>query len=249
MERVGLGSLRPVAPGAGGDADWVVAGATGPWTHVGALLPTDFAAYARLLHPAELVCEEVRWETVAAGNGRRAHAGMQWVALTGSWDFQYGNGRGQPELWDESPEVGSLPAATAQRLVAVLQRFTGTDDCFYAVWEGFGDLVVAPATVATIAMPGRTMLLFRGLLANAATATMESPPFGRSPSLWWPADRAWCVATDVDLNYTYIGATDPCIEAVLADPTLESWRVAADDRIDVESDTLNPIPPVRSFPY
>ena len=30
---------------------------------------------------------------------------------------------------------------------------------------------------------------------------------GHSPSIWWPEDRAWCVATDIDLFDTYVGGS------------------------------------------
>jgi hypothetical protein len=126
------------------------------------------------------------------------------------------------------------------------QRTTTADDCFYAVWDGFGGLSVPSADIATITITmagARTMRLLRGPLADAASVSMESPPFEQSPSLWWPADRAWCVATDVDLMSTYIGANGDCTQAILAEPSLETWQVHPADRVDSESDTYNPTPP------
>jgi hypothetical protein len=141
MERSGLGDLQPLPSNAAADAAWVVDGVSG-WLTVGSLLPVSFPAYARLFHPARLGATEVQWVTVAAANGRRAHAGMQWVALVGSWD-RYCNGT-QPGWWDQPPTVGSLPIVQARRLSAVLEQFTTTaDDCVYAVWNGFGDLAVS----------------------------------------------------------------------------------------------------------
>ncbi|WP_250006820.1 hypothetical protein [Actinoplanes sp. M2I2] len=209
-------------------------------------MPAGFAAYARVLHPAYLGADEnaveVRWATVAAAIGREAHAGMQWVALTGSWDSYY-SGR-QPGLFDQPPSPGSLPTAQARHLVSALERFTtAADDCFFAVWEGIGAPAVPPDRVATLAMPGRTMLVLRGSLSDAATVSMAQAPFEQSPSLWWPADRAWCVATDIDLVSTYVGASAACIDAILAEPSLEAWPANPDDRVDGESDTRNPTPP------
>jgi hypothetical protein len=242
MEREGIGSLWPVPSDAAGLADWVVGGVHGRY-RVGSLIPVRFAAFARLFHPAHLGEREVRWAQVAAANGRRAHAGMQWVAITGSWDFYYGGA--QPRVWDQPPESGSLPRAQAQRLVAVLEQFTATaEDCFCAVWDGFGDLAVPTADVATMAMPlDRTMWLLRGTLGDVAVASMLPAPWDQSPNLWWPADRAWCVATDIDLNCSYIGASEACIQAILNTAVLETWRANLDDRIDGESDTYNPTPP------
>jgi hypothetical protein len=43
----------------------------------------------------------------------------------------------------------------------------------------------------------------------------------QSPTAWWPDDRAWCVATDVDGFSTYIAGTQECIGALARDPRLE----------------------------
>ncbi|GLZ00028.1 hypothetical protein Acsp02_72800 [Actinoplanes sp. NBRC 103695] len=59
VERDGLGRLQPVTDAAG-IADWVIDGVQGGLT-VGALLPSGFAVYARVLGPAHLDCHEVRW--------------------------------------------------------------------------------------------------------------------------------------------------------------------------------------------
>jgi len=47
----------------------------------------------------------------------------------------------------------------------------------------------------------------------------------RRASLWWPADRAWLVATDIDGYSTYVGASHAAVEAVLADPDLDAVAV------------------------
>ena len=52
--------------------------------------------------------------------------------------------------------------------------------------------------------------------------------FPHSPSLIWPDDRAWCVATDVDLRSTYIAATPALADELLSDGRLETWPVQPD---------------------
>ncbi|GAB3243228.1 hypothetical protein GCM10027586_17060 [Kineococcus gypseus] len=247
-ERAGLGSLQPVPEGVEA-AGWILA-AVRDFDHtVGSLVPPLFAAYARVFHPARLQQDtadardavQVSWAQVAAANARRAHAGMQWTSITGSWRHHHG-GATQPGVWDTEPEEGTLPAAQAQALVDVLTRFTTTPECFYAVWDGFGALDV-PLEAQLVGMPGRDMRLLRGPLAEAAGVSMESPPWQQSPSLWWPADRTWCVATDVDLMSTYLGASEACIEAVLAAADLEAWPVTDRQGLTWDSDHLNPLPP------
>jgi hypothetical protein len=41
-------------------------------------------------------------------------------------------------------------------------------------------------------------------------------------NLWWPDDRAWCVATEIDLAWTYVGGPAALIGDVLANPHLEA---------------------------
>lgn len=246
MRREGLGELQQLADDVSA-ADWVVAAVRNVDHTVGSLVPPVFEAYARIFHPAGLRDEngvdvEVSWSQIAAANGRQAHAGMEWVAITGSWTFHHGGQ--QPGLWDTEPEEGSLPAAQAEPLVRVLAEFTGAAECFFAVWEGFGSLDLPPVA-ATVGMPQREMRLLTGPLAQAATVSLETEPFEQSPSLWWPSDRTWCVATDVDLMTTYVGASRGCIDALLAEPTLEVWEVRDGQGVTYDSDTVNPVPPWR----
>ena len=59
------------------------------------------------------------------------------------------------------------------------------------------------------------------------------------PSIFWPADRAWLVASDPDLDSTYLGGSNALIEAVLSHPDLEAWRATADDDVAIGSDEIN----------
>lgn len=251
MRREGLGDLRQLSDDVSA-ADWIVAAVRDVDHTVGSLVPPVFEAYARIFHPARRsdgLSEqarsgrqdvEVAWAQVAAANGRQAHAGMEWVAITGSW--QYHHGQSRPGVWDTEPAEGSLPAAQAEALVAVLTRYTTTPaECSYAAWEGYGALALPPVA-RTVAMPQRQVQSLTGPLSQAARVSMEMSPLEQSPSLWWPADRAWCVATDVDLMSTCVGGGRACIEAVLAPPGLEAWEVSDRQGVTHDSDALNPVP-------
>ena len=61
----------------------------------------------------------------------------------------------------------------------------------------------------------------------------------QSPQQWWPDDRAWSVATEIDHDYTIVGGTEELVEALLARAGLETLRVQA--RTSLE-DTVNPEP-------
>ena len=230
-------------------ADWIVSSVRNFEYDVGSLLPVTFEAYARVLHPAGRGSGhgdqiDVRWSDVAAANGRIAHAAMEWVAITGDWRFMYEDP--QPGIWDLAPSIGSLPSRQATNLANVLGRFTGTPtDCWFAVWDGYGNMPARLRTVPMIEMPYRRMVALRGPLSAAGTA-FSGRIWPESASLWWPDDRSWCVATDIDLQSTYVGAAARCIAAVLADNSLESYAVSIDQTVHWESDTINPTPAVTS---
>lgn len=231
-----------VSPGA-----WIVSSVWPFHDHVvGSMLPSTFDAYAQLFHPAtrhtgDHAAQNVRWSQVAAANGRIAHPAMEWVSITGDWQFE--NGPGQPGVWDDAPSLGSLPTDQIQRLATVLAAHTSTPaECWFAYWEGMGALAVPDATVARLAMPQRPMILLTGSL-NAVTTSVEGDDwsfFNRGPSLWWPDDRSWCVATDVDLMTTYIGGSRACVDSLITDGRLEVMQVTVDQSVTWDRDHLNP---------
>ena len=42
-------------------------------------------------------------------------------------------------------------------------------------------------------------------------------PLWQSANLWWPEDRAWCVTTDIDFAWTYVGGDRSLIEELIGD--------------------------------
>jgi hypothetical protein len=226
-------------------ADWIVASVRNFQYDVGSLLPVTFAAYARVFHPAGRASAggeqvEVPWADVAAANARITHAVMEWVALTGDWRFMTEGG--QPGVWDYPPSIGVLPVRQAAGLAAVLERFTTTpSECWFAVWDGYGGAPDSLEATPRISMPQRPMVLLRGPLSAASTA-FPKRGWPESASLWWPEDRGWCVATDIDLMSTYVGGSVECITALLADDRLEAFAVSVDQSLHWKGDTLNPTP-------
>jgi hypothetical protein len=61
----------------------------------------------------------------------------------------------------------------------------------------------------TFRVPAREYRLLAGPIDAVAESVVDSP-WSQSPNLWWPHDHAWCVATEIDLNTTYIGCTEAC---------------------------------------
>ena len=97
----------------------------------------------------------------------------------------------------------------------------------------------------TLRLPNREYHLLSGPI-TAVTESMVAPSGWQSANLWWPDDRAWFVATEIDFSSTYIGGDRQCIEAVLASADLEAMVIEPDHGITDDSDHLNP-PPALPF--
>jgi hypothetical protein len=215
-------------------ARWVRS-ALRPWTnrgihHVATLVPADYPAYARVLHRASTRTEDVRWADIAALTGQRLTSETSYGELIG-WrpDAKH---QSPPDPWLE-PERGSLRPDECAAVAEVLARHTATpDDCWFCIWEGYGwtELSRLAEGRPRVALEHRDCLLFRGPV-SAATAFRWEPWF-QSPTLWWPADRAWCVASELDIYSTYIAATSAAVRDLIDHPALEVLQCTAEQDID-----------------
>jgi hypothetical protein len=222
---------------------WVADALSGSrWATVACLVPPVFEAYARVFHPAVryrgLEDEDVRWAEVAAANATRAHPLMEWGSITGSMEF-FGEDNQSP-LWDDSPALGHLPEHVATALAPVLRRHTTTpEDCWFGLSTNWiGDLA---AKAAQLVVPGREFVLVRGPVEVAA-ANLLREPASQSANAWWPADRSWFVATDIDLVTTYVGGSAALVAELLTDPRLEAAPAAPGQSTAWNADTVNPLP-------
>jgi hypothetical protein len=219
-------------------ADWVVDGIIGFAESVLSLVPAGFDAYGRIFHPAGVLdgreWKSVRWETIAAANDTQAHAGMQLGAIMKADPWSWG------PIPDRSvPEHGNLPAALAEPLTGILRAHTTTPEtCWFAIWEGYGALSGDIRLEPSFELPHRRYHLLQGPIE--ALDVPCDPPFVRqTPNIWWPDDRAWCVATEVDLDSTYVGGSAACIAALAASTELEAHAIDPAHGITSDSDTVN----------
>ncbi|GLW65871.1 hypothetical protein Arub01_41150 [Actinomadura rubrobrunea] len=257
------GRLRPVTDVS--PAAWLEEEVAETRPLVGALLPSRFAACARVLHPAESPeGEPVRWREVADWAGGVVHPRVQFTALA---SLRRGT-RDDPAPWDEPPVRGDLPAPLLSALCEVLARHTSqAHDCLFCLWEGWGWIQGPPAAAVLqagkgaapgdppepagfprevldgprVRLPFRDYLLLRGPLEDATRIGDRGPGwfFPQSPNLFWPADRAWCVATDIDLDSTYVAGSAALIAELLDDPRLETVRADFHDPIGETGDDVN----------
>lgn len=206
---------------------------------VGTLVPVRFEAYGRILHPAWRADRSaIRWDAVAAWSGRTVHSLAEFVQVASPV-----RDVSSPAPFDQPPRDGALPRDTLQALNGVLRAHTRTpDECFVGVWEGVGWIAPKRVRAPRLQLAQRTHLVFAGpldVLDHVGWIGFDGCLVHEAPSVIWPADRAWFVATDVDQESTYVGATQNLIEALIADLGLEVWPASPADPITAGSDTIN----------
>jgi hypothetical protein len=250
-----------------GRADWI-APRLSPWEGdypITILIPAGFEAYARVLHPVEVPDDGgrlIRWAEVAAWSGQPLRADAQFHSIA----LPPADPGGPPPFDGQGPGEGTLWTEDAKVLAAIARGWTATpDDCWFCVWDGFGwdgasvsavfteegqpppEFVeeprqdpVPPAVLdgPRVRLPNREYLLYTGP-AEDVTAPADLSGFGQCASLWWPADRAWCVATDVDLPWTYVGGPRGLIDAILAGQRIEALPAAPGDPVSRVEDWVS----------
>lgn len=97
--------------------------------------------------------------------------------------------------------------------------------CYFGLWEGWAG--VERLGGPTFLSSTRVMTLWEGTVAEASQS-FQAAPGERIANLWWPADRAWFVVTEIDYDSTIVAGSPACIEAVVRDHRLESLPISAD---------------------
>ena len=209
---------------------------------VGDVLPTGFQAYVRIMHPVPTPDGPTTWTAIAERTGRVAHSRMQWQAIA-----YPAPGHQPPVVAGDGPSQGAFPLELMVSLIDILSIHTSTaETVHFTVWEGTAELPESDAS--TVDLAGRRHLVFTADL-SAGTRAIVLDPHGApiephiSPNVWWPDDRTWVVATDVDFRSTLVAAPRDCADQILADATFEAFEVAIDDRADLGGDDRNPLPP------
>ena len=214
---------------------------------VGSVIPDVFPAYARVFHPVENGGARRKWADIAAANRRIAHPEMQFHEIA----RPLGEPRHEGYVMDWRVQWGSLPRAELEVLADVLGPQTATPErCWCCVWAGYGQLMgghaaggcppVVPSEMLggpRVSVPGRAYYLLGGPLSEVGN--LFDLLGGQSPNVWWPDDRAWCVATEVDFAWTYVGGAATAIDAVLADNRLEALPATPSDQFTYDSDVRN----------
>jgi hypothetical protein len=249
---------------------WVL-DALGPFGTFEGIVPPLFDAAVRILHPAtDEAGEPLRWREVAERAGTVLHPLAQWDDLSRRDDRRFGAPRlGQLDL-DELAAVADVLAgatATPERCSAAFWEGTGVLGTVAIVavgardgseelpaWHGddraTGREHPAVAAAESIALPQRESLLF-SLDVRALTDPAWARESGfadatgaivQTPIALWPDDRAWYLASEIDLDSTLIGGSEQLVDRILAladDGVIEALRLPAAVDLTSRGDRIN----------
>lgn len=231
------------------DADWLTPLLSHRGGEVRSWVPEIFEAYARVFYPItrsgvldgdEIVARNpptLRWSQVAEWNGWQVHPEMAPEAIV----------RPAPGRTIEPPDVDlndvgySLDEDQYDALASILTRHTTTPEVtWFGLWEGHGDLMVGYAPTPgrqevhqvsypeVFALPDRNYLLYQGPMS--AWRAFRNARHTQVPDLWWPNDKSWCLATDTDFRWLYVGGTSDCIEEIVNSDEIEALATRPDHR-------------------
>lgn len=134
----------------------------------------------------------------------------------------------------------------------------------HAARDTFNDVFRKPSwqpgilddTISTgprLSLPNRDHVLFRGGVAELTDADwvlqapwrdveLEAhgfPPTAQSPSLVWPADRAWVLVSEVDFDSTIVAGTADLVRALCRDQRLEALPIPEGADLSWDADEVN----------
>ena len=93
---------------------------------------------------------------------------------------------------------------------------------------------------------GRHYILFEAGANDFAGASwpdqapwVDDSPWAHSPSILWPEDHAWVLATEIDFDSTLIAGSAALIRELMQTPELEVWPIRTDADLTRDGDDLN----------
>ena len=181
------------------DIGWIDEACRTPWGTVGALVPNDFEAHLRIWPPPDtddFWADYAQLHRVVGSVGER-HTSTPSDATFAIWEGHGFSSRTTSVAWARP----AADDAERQARHAELARLREEDRRRNAAIEA--ELSRLPA----IERPGRRYHVVSGPVAAVVDLRDPDRAAWRNPDLWWPQDRAWFVATDVDFWSLYVGGS------------------------------------------
>ena len=185
-------------------AEWIARARRGSLGTVGSLVPNEYASFVRVYAPPPI--PEDWWATYRDLYGAVAEVGARHTSQPERAWFAVWEGHGFDTA---TSHVAWLepPADEAERRDREEHRARVRDEGRRRNTAIRAQLGVVPR----FAVPDRTYYLMEGSVEAAVGLRDPSSGQWRNPDLYWPDDRRWFVATDVDFWSLYIGGDDDFI--------------------------------------
>ncbi|MBO1754615.1 hypothetical protein [Allobranchiibius sp. CTAmp26] len=171
-------------------------------------LPRDYLPRLLPLLIDTTTTPQLSWYALWKGFGGISGSGASGMLLSSNGDMT----SGQIELERRRLQGDAdSAAATARRFVA---------SCAEIPWWGAREMALMSGSLSAVDALGGPTAFAEGVSALG-------------PQMWWPADRAWFAATDIDDAWTYIAGPGSLIDAVLdldRRRVLEAYEVSFDQR-------------------
>jgi hypothetical protein len=127
----------------------------------------------------------------------------------------------EPECWPRflyGPAEGNLDHEELSEIVSILRPFAGQQECF--------------VRFAEIPLVGTDKPLLFTLALDEVVECAKVNNYKFSPEYIWPSDRSWCLCSDYDCHFSFVGGSQELVSAILNSDTLEAFQLAHDTRID-----------------
>lgn len=193
----GMGSPATVK-----SAEWIKPACDAPWGTVGALMPNRYPRILRLRAPDPSVTDwwlayRALFEFVAAvGERHTSTPGRAWFAV---WEGHGFDGGTNSIAWP----TPAIDEDTIRRRKVEQARLDDETTRRYAAIRAALD------EVPRFHVPNRAYYLVEGAVSAVSHLRYpDSPNEWRNPDLFWPDDRRWFAATDVDFWSVYVGGDE-----------------------------------------
>lgn len=144
-------------------------------------------------------------------------------------DPQY---EGQAEAEIDDAIIDSMPGddeLVAETVSLLLPATSTPDDLRFLLWDGWPYEPRLPRSGRFDVHGMRTCALASGTIGDWVDWSGSSPERGYPPAFVWPADRAWCLAYDVDSHFLGVGGSEEAVARVLAESSRTAVPATRDD--------------------
>ncbi|MDJ0332948.1 hypothetical protein [Planococcus sp. S3-L1] len=186
-------------------------------------LPNRFTHYCKMIHPLcrdpQIQDEQLLWSECTPKQAEAIQFGerLRLIELAKKYELDCSKELSAASLMQKlngvpryliTGEEGEIEPDSLNALVQVLHQFSGKESCFFWYEE--------------LKTEDYSATLFHGKL-NEVTELSTRAGLHGTPTYWWSTDKAWCVYTDSDLDFTVIAGSYKLIEALVADDFLECF--------------------------